>query len=863
MFFNQRLLPAWTLLSVVFSSGLEAAVQINPAALITSEGRGSVTYQVMLDVAPASGEIVTLTPVVEDGTELSVSGPLVFNIDNYQTAQLVSVTPLMDNIIDGSVLSNIHHQVSVNLAGGVYENTTAPDITVNNEDVDGAALIVQPASGSSLFLSEGTAQTVTFSVGARRPNSDILFNLNQSNLQGNTSELVVSLNAANNFMQTVEVMAVHDGVVDGDLPFTIVTDAVISTDLSYSGINPVDIQGLAIDSKIETSVAVYPSLIRIVEGGKPASYQVELKGTPLPDEVVTITAVSNDVSEATVSTPVQFNESNFNQPQVISVTPVSDGGNDGDVQSTITLITSSNLANGHYSNIKERSVSFVNINTDGVRMIAVEPSASAELMLKEGQTKTINVSTAGLRPLGEVSFAITGDNAQGVISKSQIVLNQDNDFKDSYELTALHDGVIDGDQTFKVIASSTQSTDSGYSGQTPLTVNLLAIDNAIEAGVVLSPAVLQSIEGAGFVSYQVYLEKAPANDEVVTLMPASEDTTEATVSGALVFNASNFSVPQLVTITPIKDNVVDNDQTLNITHNVSSSLTDGNYSGYRAGHVTLTNRNIDNAQLVAIHPALGAELFINEGSSQIITINVPGTKPKADIVVDFTGTSEQISLSENTVLLNESNQFTATLALSAVIDQVIDGDQVVSIISSQTRSDDPAYNGIKPVDISAVAIDVDPVTPGQLSFQLTQDTVNENASTVNLLVERTGSTIGEASAELVFTNQSVTQQDYSSPKALITFANGESRQTVSLIIVDDLNVEETESLIVSLRNPVNASLGTNHSSQVFITDNDTKVSSGATSNSSGGGGGMDWMFCMFLVIGRYLIYRLRYTQPCS
>jgi hypothetical protein len=54
-----------------------------------------------------------------------------------------------------------------------------------------------------------------------------------------------------------------------------------------------------------------------------------------PQGVVTVRAVSSDLSEATVSEPVTFDRTNWNEPQIVTVTGVDDGEVDGDVRYTV------------------------------------------------------------------------------------------------------------------------------------------------------------------------------------------------------------------------------------------------------------------------------------------------------------------------------------------------------------------------------------------------------------------------------------------------------------------------------------------------------------------------------------------------
>ena len=72
-------------------------------------------------------------------------------------------------------------------------------------------------------------------------------------------------------------------------------------------------------------------------------------------------------------------------------------------------------------------------------------------------------------------------------------------------------------------------------------------------------------------TYEITLATAPSND--VTVTPASSDPSVATVSGPLVFDASNHAVAQLVTVTGVAAGGAA------ISHTVTSEDPDYNYMG--------------------------------------------------------------------------------------------------------------------------------------------------------------------------------------------------------------------------------------------------------------------------------------------
>ena len=86
---------------------------------------------------------------------------------------------------------------------------------------------------------------------------------------------------------------------------------------------------------------------------------------------------------------------------------------------------------------------------------------------------------------------------------------------------------------------------------------------ALPAVVVTGAEGLQTTEAGDKASFEVRLATQPSAD--VTVTPASSDTGEGTVSGALTFTDTNWSTAQTVTVTGVDDNNADGNQSYDIT----------------------------------------------------------------------------------------------------------------------------------------------------------------------------------------------------------------------------------------------------------------------------------------------------------
>ncbi len=152
------------------------------------------------------------------------------------------------------------------------------------------------------------------------------------------------------------------------------------------------------------------------------------------------------------------------------------------------------------------------------------------------------------------------------------------------------------------------------------------------------------------------------------------------------------------------------------------------------------------------------------------------------------------------------------------------------------------YSNVDDAVEAVIESRLDSASTASTIVQFNQSTysVAENAQTgiVTLTVTRSGATTGASSVEYttndtaglfncnptVDTNHqgvATSRCDYSTAVGTLSFAAGETTKTFMIPIIDDVHVEGTETFTVTLRNPTGATLGTQGTSTVQITDNET------------------------------------------
>ncbi|MEO1592302.1 MAG: Calx-beta domain-containing protein [Cyanobacteria bacterium J06632_22] len=112
------------------------------------------------------------------------------------------------------------------------------------------------------------------------------------------------------------------------------------------------------------------------------------------------------------------------------------------------------------------------------------------------------------------------------------------------------------------------------------------------------------------------------------------------------------------------------------------------------------------------------------------------------------------------------------------------------------------------------------------TISISEPTLNvaESTSTASITVQRSGDTSGSASVNFSTSNGTATAgNDYATTTGTLNFAPNQTTQTLTIPILNDLDVEGNEAFTLNLSNPVGAVLGSNSQSTITILDNDLEL----------------------------------------
>ncbi len=513
-----------------------------PPVLGVEEGRAT-TYTVTLLTQPDGN--VTVTPESGATATATVTGALTFTTANWNAAQLVTVTGIVD-------VDSADNTATISHAVNGYGNVMADPVVVTVTDTDSA-----PTFGATMV----TARTYT------------------ANAAIPTLTLPVAT-GGNGTLSYALTGDIPDGLTytDTDTDRTLAgtpTTAVAAVTLTWTATDADDNE-MASDTATLTftvtitetvpAVTIVPTALTVAEGGTNV-YTAFLTTEPAGD--VTVTPDASGTSGAlTVPGALIFTTANWNTAQTVTVTANVDAD---DTDNTATL---THTVDGYGSVTDADPVTVTIPDTDSAPDLGGQ--TVDDMAYTTGApipTLTLPAATSGDTPL---SYALTGNIPDGL----------------TYTDTST-DRTLAGTPTTAAPAvtltyTATDADSNTAAGDTAtLTFAVTVTVPAVVPAVTIVPTDLTVDEGT-MTTYAAFLTTEPASD--VTVTPDASGTNGAlTVSGALTFTTATWNTAQTVTVTAAVD-ADDTDNTATLTHTV-----DGYGSVTDADPVTVTIPDTDSA----------------------------------------------------------------------------------------------------------------------------------------------------------------------------------------------------------------------------------------------------------------------------
>jgi hypothetical protein len=808
------------------------------SGLVTSEAGGTALFTVVLRTQPAGTGTVTVNMVSSDPTEGTVSpAQLVFGAANWNVPQGVTVSGVDDAAQDGSVAYAVATSVDASDPGrdAAYDAVNPADVSVTNADNDTAGITVAPTAG--LTVTEAGGQATFLVVLNTLPTADVTIGLATSDAtEGTVSPASLTFTAANwNAAQTVTVTGASDDLDDGDVVFSIRTNAAVSADPNYSGRNAADVQATCLD---DDSAGIVVSGISgdTTEAGGTATFTVRLAAAPA--STVSIALSSSDTTEGTVSpSGLYFTAANWSTPQTVTVTGRDDFSNDGDVAYAVVLAAAVST-DPAFNGLDADDVAVVNLDNDAAGF-TVTPTAGL-VTTEAGGTASFTVALNTV-PAADVTIAVSVSNpAEGSVTPTVLTFTPAN-ARNAQRVTVqgVNDLVDDGDASYTVILGAAASADPDYSGLDPVDVSVTNTDNDAASITVSPTANLTTTEAGGSATFTVVLGTQPAAD--VTIALSSSDPTEGSVSPAvLVFSSSNWNLPRTVTVTGV-DDVLDDGNVAYAVVTAPASSADLAYAGRDAANVSVTNADNDTAG-ITVSPTSG--LVTTESGGQASFTIVLHTEPTADVTIGLSssdpteGTVAPASVTFTPLNWNVPQTVVATGIDGDTPANSADGSVLYRIVTAAAVSTDAAYNGRDPADVTVTNTDNDApgITVSPVSGLVTTEAGGQATFTVCL------NSAPGADVTITLATSDATEGAVSPASLTFTSADYNIAQTVTVTGVND-DLDDGDVVYTIRTNPASstdAQYRYLNAADVSVTnvDNDTAgiTVTPLTGNTNEGGG---------------------------
>ena len=567
----------------------DVGVLLSKLEVATDEAGLVDSFTVRLASQPTSG--VTIALQSSDVSEATLDkASLTFSQGNWDVEQVVVVTGQDDDLADGDVAYAVVVG-PITSADGLYAAIDPPDLTGENVDDDMAGVTV---SSFELTTGEdGTQATFTVALTAEPTDGVDLDVSSTDTTEGTVSPAALSFSTVDwDQPQTVTVTGVDDALLDGDVAYQI--RLIVQTiDPAFSGLSDVYVDATNLDDEGPGVTVTPTSGLVVSETGTTATFTVVL--TAPPTDPVTFAVSSSDPGEAEADVDeLVFTTSDWDVAQTVTVTGIDDALVDGPMPFAIVLGAGDSL-DADYLGLDPADVTGTCLDDEaGVGLLV---SAGPALQTSEsGGAATYTIALAS-QPSAAVEIdLVSSDTSEGTVSPALVTITPLTwDVPVTVTVTGVDDDVDDGDVAYQVSVADVRSADGAYdalAGGYPVDVTNTDDD---EAGIFVTPTSgLEVSESGGTDTFAVVLLSEPV--QAVTVFLISSDTSEGTLStSSLVFDASNWDAPRVVTVTGVDDALLDGDVAFSITTLPASSL-DPSYFQLDADDVAVVN--LDNDAIV-------------------------------------------------------------------------------------------------------------------------------------------------------------------------------------------------------------------------------------------------------------------------
>ena len=519
---------------------------------------------------------------------------------------------------------------------------------------------------------------------------------------------------------------------------------------------------------VQGGIDVSRSSFTVDEGDEITGTTYTVQLTVMPEVDVTVTISGHSGTDLTVvPSRLTFKADEYNQPQTVKVT----AGEDDDAVNDEVTLTHRSVTSLYTASQVEVDVTVRENDAAGVTV------SESSLEIDEGQSGRYTL-VLDSRPTAPVTINLGGHDTNPDVTVAPVALTFDSSNWNRAKTVTIRlreDGDSDNEPT-QTITHTVVGTNE-YASVTADSVGLSFIDND-QPGLTLSRTSLSVPEG-GRGTYTVKLNTQPSADVTVNIAGATADV--GVNDNSLTFTTLDWNRAQTVTVTSLTDDNLDRpDFQVTLTHSATSS--DPDYNNLPSRDVTVTVVDNDMIGLIVSK----SSLEINEGAEDTYTVAL-GTVPSADVMVDITGATLDVGVSDDSLMFTTLNwNQPQTVTVTARNDDVDREYDPVTLVHT-TTSTDQNYEGSS--EIVRVTI-VDNETRGVVVSHEKLTVSEESDGTYTLVLT------SEPTAPVTITVMSSNAAVKASPNSLtFTASNWHMERTVTVMAKEMDYAELTHQVI--------------------------------------------------------------------
>ncbi len=791
-----------------------------------------------------SSRIIDFNTTSSSGAE-SVSSKVITVDLSGESSQDVTVDYAITGTATGSgtdyTLSNGTLTIS---AGSTSSTITIASIADDSLDEDNETIILTLSSPGNAILGSDSVHTYTIFDNDDAPVVD--FNATSSNGAESDSSKSITVDLSAVSAKNVSVNYAITGTATGSgTDYTLADGTLTISAGATSGM--ITIAGIIDDSIDEANETVVLTL------SSPSNATL---GT---DKIHTYTITDND------NTPtIDFNTSSSSGAESVSskAITVDLSGPSGEIVTVDYAVTGSATGSGGDYTLENGTLSIAAGDTTGTIIIAnivddstdetdetviITLSSPSNASLGSDKVHTYTITDDDDQP--EISFNVTTSSGSESISSTAITVNlssaSSNDITVNYAVSGsaigsgtdytLADGTltINAGETSATIVISGIIDDLSSEGNETVILTLSAPNNATLGGDNVHTYTINDNDGTPTVAFSEItsnnLESVSSTSIEISIPFASEVDirVDYTVTGTATGSGTDYTLDDgtltinagattgTITISDIVNDSLDEiDETIIISLSNPANAT----LGTNVVH-TVTIQDDDSP------PDIGFDLTSSSGdeanASKAITVNLSAISSK-DVTVDYaitgtaTGSGTDYALANGTLTISAGST-SGTIIIENIANDSLDEENETVIITLSSPSN--ATLGSDSVHTYTIN---DNDSPPVVDFNTTSSSGIESVSSAGLTINLSAASGLNVTVDYAVTGTATgSGTDFTLANGTLTINAGETSGTVTISnIVDDSIAEGSETVIVSLSNPSNATLGSDDTHIYTITDND-------------------------------------------